>query len=89
MTNYPGDKADLNSALHFGDTPFDEEDYADTELVEAKVSKMPSCSFCGEEAKYDFRINTGQWAYGCEKDYQAKRMYTNLGTGKGQRLVQE
>lgn len=93
MTNYPGDKADLNSALHFGDTPFDEADYeeesdtSDAPGTHAKVDKLPKCNFCDRDALYDFKTQQGPWAYGCRADYETYRLYLNLGTGMGQKLV--
>jgi hypothetical protein len=53
----------------------------------AKVHHLPKCSFCGRAAKYDFKTQQGQWAYGCQSDYEENRLYLNLGTGMGQELV--
>lgn len=58
-------------------------------LTEARVARIPKCNFCGAEAQYDFKTVNGQWAYGCEEDYQAYRLYQILGTGMGQKLVVE
>lgn len=56
-------------------------------LTEARVARIPKCNFCGADAEYDFKTVTGQWAFGCREDYEAYRLYANLGTGMGQRLV--
>lgn len=53
----------------------------------AYVSKLPACNFCSEDAKYDFRMSNGSWAYGCEKHWKDRRAHVNLGTGFGQELV--
>jgi hypothetical protein len=80
MTTQPDD--------HFGDTPFHEEDYEEPkELIEVQLSTLPQCSFCEAPAEYDFRTVTGQWGYGCFDDWVQNRMYTDLGMGKGQKLV--
>jgi len=55
--------------------------------TEARVSEPKTCDFCGAEAEYDFKTQQGPWAYGCEEDYEAFRLYIKLGTGMGQRLV--
>ena len=60
----------------------------------AYVAELPACNFPHSmvdggdptPAKYDFRTDTGQWAYGCEEHFQAHRMHETLGTGKGQKL---
>lgn len=51
------------------------------------VTELPSCNFCNKDAEYDFRTQSGSWAYGCSPHYVEWRMYRDLGTGKGQRLV--
>ena len=53
----------------------------------AYVATIPACDFCGRPARYDFKTQHGPWAYGCEADYEVNRLYEDLGTGKGQRLV--
>jgi hypothetical protein len=56
--------------------------------TDVKVAKLPLCNFCQvKSAQYDFKTQMGPWAYGCEEDYQAFRLYQKLGTGMGQRLV--
>lgn len=52
----------------------------------ATVTQLPDCDFCGEEAHYDFKTVFGPWANGCDADYIRHRLYSILGTGKGQRL---
>lgn len=66
----------------------------DTDLVEAKVHTMPECDFADEaqtctpdEDRYDFKTKQGPWANGCTWHWQTHRMYPELGTGKGQKLV--
>lgn len=73
----------------YGDDPFDETDYEDQDLVEAKVAALPICNFCSEPALYDFKTKMGPWAYGCQGHFDIHRMYPDLGTGKGQKLVVE
>lgn len=73
----------------FGEDPFDEADYTDKELTTAKVARLPKCNFCDRDALYDFKTQQGSWAYGCQSDYEAYRLYLNLGTGMGQKLVVE
>jgi hypothetical protein len=58
-------------------------------LTEARVARIPKCSFCDQDALYDFKTVSGQWAYGCQVHYEGFRLYLNLGTGMGQRLVLE
>jgi hypothetical protein len=55
--------------------------------TKVKVSVLPQCNFCGGEARYDFKTQQGSWAYGCTIDYEAYRLYQDLGTGMGQELV--
>lgn len=61
--------------------------------TEVKMTTLPDCDFCKvsrrrvEKAEYDFKTNRGPWAYGCEVHYQLNRLYADLGTGKGQKLV--
>lgn len=62
--------------------------------VEAKVHTMPPCDFVGEDFvdcagsdRYDFKTQVGSWANGCTAHYEYYRLYQDLGTGKGQRLV--
>jgi hypothetical protein len=59
--------------------------------TEARVSVLPDCNFrpCENKAEYDFRTLDGRWAFGCEADYLANRMYETLGMGKGQRLISD
>jgi hypothetical protein len=59
------------------------------ELTQVEVSKPRDCYFCLEEgtAKFDFKTRSGSWAYGCLNHYLMHRMYAELGTGKGQRLI--
>lgn len=61
----------------------------------ARVARLPKCDFCrhpsegGRQvpAEYDFKTSYGPWAHGCERHWITHRMYSDLGTGKGQRLV--
>jgi hypothetical protein len=55
--------------------------------TEAKVSKLPNCSFCGRVAHYDFKTFSGSWAFGCRGCYVDYRLYDQLGLGMGQKLV--
>ena len=54
-----------------------------------KVPKLPKCDFCQDEtlAQYDARTTLGSWANMCEAHWKRFRMYLELGTGKGQRLL--
>jgi hypothetical protein len=71
----------------YGDDPFDEDDYEDGPGTIARVAQLPTCSFCGGEARFDFKTQQGPWAFGCTIDYERHRLYQGLGTGMGQRLV--
>lgn len=53
------------------------------------VSSLPLCSFnrCTQSARYDFKSKDGPWGNGCDRHYLEHRLYTELGTGKGQRLM--
>ena len=56
----------------------------------AEVYAIPNCYFCEEEgeiekASYDGETIHGSWAYMCEKHF--KEYGTELGIGKGQKLV--
>lgn len=63
--------------------------------TEAKVGKLPNCDICihvehREEpnlAAYDCKTQDGPWAFVCEEHYPQWRFYSELGMGKGQRLV--
>ena len=50
-----------------------------------KMSKIPKCDFCKEQALYDGRTVTGVWAYMCSKHYMSYGV--GLGVGKGQRIM--
>jgi hypothetical protein len=64
----------------------------------AYVTGLPTCQICKflpddvdsaeppRTAEYDFKTQEGPWAYGCEPHYKALRLYSELGTGKGQKL---
>lgn len=54
---------------------------------ETKVTTLPTCDFCGEQAEYDFRTYGGSWANGCDRHWRRNRATEGLGTGNGQRLV--
>lgn len=64
-----------------------------------KVTALPPCDFCllagvlkrGETPRgvYDFKTRSGSWANGCHEHYHEHRMFTELGTGKGQKLFIE
>ena len=58
-----------------------------TNLTEAHITTPKRCDFCGAEALYDFKTQMGPWANGCQEDYEAYRLYQNLGTGMGQKLI--
>lgn len=56
-----------------------------------KVSQLPVCDWANGNPKhpratYDFKTQTGPWANGCQQCYMRERRYTELGTGKGQKL---
>lgn len=55
----------------------------------ARVHRFPTCNFStdGHLATYDFKTNQGPWANACLDHYLVHRAYSDLGTGKGQRLV--
>lgn len=64
------------------------------DLTEARVHKMPACDFegkdsevCQGEEMFDFKTREGYWAHGCTLHYERHRLYSNLGLGKGQKLV--
>lgn len=51
------------------------------------VSTLPTCDFCDNLARYDFKTRMGPWANGCPEHWRANRLYPTLGTGKGQKLI--
>jgi hypothetical protein len=51
------------------------------------LSNLPSCSFCGEHARYDGATSFGAWAFMCQSDWL--RYGVGLGLGKGQLLLLE
>ena len=60
--------------------------------TQVEVPELPQCDFCKQnplvlyqEAHYDFRTKSGQWAYGCREHF--KRFGIGLGLGRGQELV--
>ena len=65
----------------------------------AYVTNLPDCDFasmdsdgdqrCQNTARYDFRTSGGPWANGCEEHYKMYRIHSELGLGKGQRLITE
>lgn len=65
------------------------------DLVEARVHTMPPCNFAETDEwecdnlpdRFDFMTQQGPWAFGCKRHYEVYRLYRDLGTGKGQRLV--
>ena len=51
-----------------------------------KVSSLPTCDFCPNEAAYDGRIKyRGTWGYMCHLCFRT--CGTGLGLGKGQKLI--
>lgn len=63
-----------------------------------QVDHLPDCNFseidnetpCSNAdclAEYDFKTQQGPWANGCKAHYLKYRLYSELGTGMGQRLV--
>lgn len=66
-----------------------------TDLVEARVTKIPSCDICPQipelasttphPAAYDGKTCMGPWANMCEWAFY--QYGVGLGTGRGQRLV--
>ena len=54
---------------------------------EVVLEILPTCSFCLEVARYDFKTDEGLWAFGCEPHWKEHRAYMTLGTGKGQYLA--
>jgi hypothetical protein len=51
---------------------------------------LPSCDVCGsKEARYDAATKMGPWAYLCGTCYGRLAASTELGVGRGQRLVKE
>ena len=55
--------------------------------TEARVSSLPTCSFCNKKAEYDFSTIMGQWAYGCNDHWIQYRASGHLGLGLGQKLI--
>lgn len=53
----------------------------------ATVVELPTCDFCGEQARYDAATKLGPWAFMCQKDWLANGV--GLGLGKGQLLLKE
>lgn len=56
--------------------------------TEVSVDRLPACDWCGGPAHYDFKTRFGPWAYGCDEHYSSMRLFPDLGTGKGQKLVE-
>ena len=60
-------------------------------LIEAPVSKLPPCDFCGEPAEYDANTDKlhgpglSPWAFMCGPHFE-EHSAGDLGTGRGQRL---
>lgn len=60
--------------------------------TEAYISELPDCQFAHTltnrpKAEYDFRTTDGRWGYGCDRHWRMHRLHTELGLGKGQKLV--
>jgi len=51
------------------------------------VSEKPKCDFCNKAAEYDFKMQIGTWAHGCEKHF--KEFGIKLCLGYGQKLIEE
>lgn len=51
-----------------------------------KLARKRICAWCSSDAEYDFKTTSGQWGYGCETHYTVFRMFSELGTGKGQKI---
>ena len=52
--------------------------------TEVKVTKLPKCNFCENEAHYDGKTNMGPWANMCKRHFN--QYGVGLGLGKGQEL---
>jgi hypothetical protein len=52
-----------------------------------KVAALPQCDFCTEKARFDGMTTYGPWGNMCEPHFDTYGV--GLGTGKGQRLVEE
>lgn len=48
----------------------------------AKISKIPKCDFCKEEAKFDAKTVFGPWAYLCERCFGKYGIGLGLGLGQ-------
>ena len=58
----------------------------------ARVLVFPKCDFHPNEvhpAEFDFKTLQGPWGNGCREAWELNRAYPDLGTGKGQRLVED
>lgn len=53
----------------------------------AVVTEFPACDICGKPARYDGVSKGGPWGYFCEPCWVDYRRYTDLGVGKGQKLL--
>lgn len=56
-------------------------------ITTATITRPKKCDFCPKQAEYDFKTQMGPWANGCLEHYETYRLYLNLGTGMGQKLV--
>jgi len=54
---------------------------------EVVVERFPNCDFCQDQAAYDAKTKNGMWANLCELHWRSYAASTQLGIGKGQRLV--
>ncbi len=52
-----------------------------------KVAALPQCDFCTDKARFDGMTTYGPWGNMCEPHFDTYGV--GLGTGKGQRLVEE
>lgn len=55
------------------------------------LGKIRSCDICGitPDVIIDAVTRSGRWAWMCEECWRAKRMYTDFGTGHGQKFANE
>lgn len=58
-------------------------------LKESWVHELPDCDICnnGTRAYVDAIMHDGRWAFMCERHWKEFGMFSELGTGKGQKLL--
>jgi len=64
---------------------------SENEITKAYMLEIPACDFCDRAAEYDANMNRthgdrSPWAYMC-RDHWLTHSDTQLGTGRGQRII--